>query len=221
MCLITLASLVEIIPSKDANILMLNGREVSSFVEILCEASTEHDLTARKIYGSLVVPVEDMLTIIKALCLIEANRLIVVEHISMILMSIELCINNGTDDHVLSALDLLWTLINKLSISCDDLAQNAGTLHINVDEISKKKDKPAVSSIALCIVHTLKPVDTKGQYNLISHLSSRCLLCSSSYYQEPIIDLGITELQNNTIIIIILCSFALFGYLHIDNRSPK
>ena len=162
MCLITLASLVEIIPNKDANILMFNGREVSSFVEILCEASTEHDLTARKIYGSLVVPVEDMLTIIKALCLIEANQ---VEHISMILMSIELCTNNGTDVHVISALDLLWTLINKLSITSDDLVQNAATLHINVDEISKKKDKPAVSSIALCIVHTLKPVDTKGQYN--------------------------------------------------------
>ena len=106
-----------------------------------------------------------MLIIIKALCHIEANRVIVKEYILMILMSIELCINNGTDDHVLSALDLLWMLITKLSISSDDLAQIAGTLHNVVDEVSKKRDKPAISSIALCILHTLKPVDSKGQYS--------------------------------------------------------
>ena len=112
-----------------------------------------------------MVLVEDMLIIIKALCHIEANRVIVKEYILMILMSIELCINNGTDDHVLSALDLLWMLITKLSISSDDLAQIAGTLHNVVDEVSKKRDKPAISSIALCILHTLKPVDSKGQYS--------------------------------------------------------
>ena len=163
MCLITLASLVEIIPNKNLNILSISTEEISSFVEILCEASTEHDLTARKIYGSLVVPVEDMLRIIKALCHNEANRAVVKEHISMILMSTELCINNGTDDHVLLALDLLWTLISKLSISSDDLTQNANTLPVSLNNLSKKKDKPAIYLIALCIQHTLTPAETKGQ----------------------------------------------------------
>ena len=165
MCLITLASLVEIIPNKNLSILSLSTEEISSFVEILCEASTEHDLTARKIYGSLVVPVEDMLTIIKALCHIEANQAIVKEHISMILMSIEMCINNGTDDHLLHALDLLWTLISKLSIPSNDLAQNASTLLTSLYHLSKKKDISAIYLMALCILHTLMPVETKGKYD--------------------------------------------------------
>lgn len=163
MCLITLASLIEIIPNKNLNTLALSSEVTSSFVEILCEASTEHDLTARKVYGSCVVPVEDMLILFKNLCHVEPNQAIFKEHISMILMSIELCINNGTDDHMLAALDLLWTLVSKLSLSSDDLAQNVSTLPVAIDSLSKQRNKSSISLLALCIQHTLTPVETEGQ----------------------------------------------------------
>ena len=163
MCLVTLASLTEIIPKESLDTLALNSEEISSFVEIFCEASTEHDLTARKVYnGSLVVPVEDMLVLFKHLCRIQANQAIVKDNISMILMCIELCINNGGDDHVVAALDLLWTLISELSISANDLDQNGSTTLVTINDLAKNKDKPSVSSVALCVLHTLTPVEIKG-----------------------------------------------------------
>ena len=162
MCLITLASLIEIIPNKHLNTLVFSTEEVSSFVEILCEASTEPDLTARKVFGSCVVPVEDTLILFKHLCYVEPNQAIIKEHVSMILMSIELCINNGTSNHVLVALDLLWTLVSELSLSSDDLAQNVSTLPATIDSLAKKRDKSYISSIALCIQCTLIPIDAKG-----------------------------------------------------------
>ena len=165
MCLFTLASLIEIIPNKHLNTLVLSSEEISSFVEILCEASTEPDLTARKVYGSCVVPVEDTLILLKHLCCIEPNRTVLKEHILMILMSIELCINNGTVDHVLVALDLLWMLVSDLPLSSDDLSQNASTLLVTIDSLAKKRDKSSISSIALCIQYTLTPIEAKGQSN--------------------------------------------------------
>ena len=165
MCLITLACLIEITPRKSLDILALNSEEISSFVEICCEASTEHDLVAREVYDArLVVPVEDMLVLFKHLCHIQANQDIIKDHISMILMCIELCINNGGDDHVLAALDLLWTLISELSISANDLGQNGNSTLITINNLAKRKDKPSISSVALCVLQTLTPVETKGQY---------------------------------------------------------
>jgi len=162
MCLCTLASLIEIIPNRHLNTLVFSSEEVSSLVEILCEAATEPDLTARKVYGSCVVPVEDMFMLLKHLCYIKPNKAIIKEHILMILMSIELCINNGTVDHVLVALDFLWTLVSELSVSSDDLAQNVSTLSVSIDSLATKRDKSSISSIALCIQYTMKPIEAKG-----------------------------------------------------------
>ena len=165
MCLITLACLIEITPRKSLDILALNSEEISSFVEIFCEASTEHDLVAREVYDArLVVPVEDMLVLFKHLCHVQVNQVIIKDYISMILMCIELCINNGGDDHVLAALDLLWTLISELSISANDLGQNGNSTLITINNLAKRKDKPSISSVALCVLQTLTPVETKGQY---------------------------------------------------------
>ena len=176
MCLITLACLTEITPKESLDILALSSEEISSFVEIFCEASTEHDLVARKVYGGdLVVPVEDMLVLFKHLCHIQANQAIIKDHISMILMCIELCINNGSDNHVLAALDLLWMLISKLSISANNLDQNGSSILTTINNLAKQKDKPSISSVALCVLQTLTPVEIKGQCSFINcQLALRC-----------------------------------------------
>ena len=158
MCLITLAFLMEITKEQKLNVLALKPEEICGFVEILCEASSEKDLTARNVYGSLVVPADDMLKLLKYLSHIELNSVTLKDQLPFILMSIELCINNGTDDFKLAALDLLWTLIKKLA-SEPDISE---TLLASIDELSQTSVSTSVSSMALCVLYSLKSLDLKG-----------------------------------------------------------
>lgn len=158
MCLITLAFLMEITKKQKVNVLALKPEEICGFVEILCEASSENDLTARDVYGSLVVPADDMLKLLKYLSHVELNCATLKDQLPFLLMSIELCINNGTDDFKLAALDLLSALIKRLASKADI----SETLLASIDNLSHTSVSTSVSSMALCVLYSLKSLDLKG-----------------------------------------------------------
>ena len=170
MCVLTLAFLVEIMDHQEQQILVLKPDEIQSYIEVLCDASSEEDLTARKVYGSLVVPADDMLKLLKNLWQVEANQSVIKDQLPFILMSIELCVTNGKDDSKHAALNLLWTLTSGMS---------AGDLHVPDHLLTTIKtlligSDTSISSMAHCVLHALQPSNVAGQ----------CFVASLSDYSQ-------------------------------------
>lgn len=167
MCVLTLALLVEIMDYQEQSILVLKPDEIQSYVEVLCDASSEEGLTATEVHGSLVVPADDMLKLLKNLWQVEANRTVIKDQLPFILMSIELCVTNSKNDAKHAALDLLWTLTSGMS---------SGDLHVPDSLLTTIKtllsaSDTSISSMALCVLHTLQPSTVAGQCS-VSPLSS-------------------------------------------------
>ena len=168
MCVLTLAFLVEIMDHQEQHILVLKPEEIQGYIEVLCDASSEEDLTARKVYGSLVVPADDMLKLLKNLWQVEANRTVIKDQLPFILMSIELCVTNGKDDSKHAALDLLWTLTS--GMSADDL-HVPDRLLTTIKTLLSASDA-SISSMALCVLHALQPSTVAGQCSVTSFSDS-------------------------------------------------
>ena len=160
MCLTTLASLliIEIIQYKHLNTLLFSTEEVSSFVEILCEASTEPDITARKVFGSCVVPVEDTLILFQHFCYVEPMQQSYYKGTYMFQWF--WCPLNYVSTMVQVIMCwLLLTCCGCLSVSflyCLMILPRmwAHCHAATIDSLAKKKDKSYISSITLCIQYT-------------------------------------------------------------------
>lgn len=174
-----LSLLVEIIPIKKQNMLMFKEDVIKEYVGILTKAVSSPKLQATQLYGgSLVVPADDILRLLKQIWYIKSNRNGITSFLSLLISPIEICLQKGDEIQQKAAMDLLWTLV-----SDSDLLSQVKAGHICVDNQLLKRladnsdSNDAVHIMALCVLHKLQPESLKNGEEHRIQLYIRIIVC--------------------------------------------
>lgn len=159
MSLYTLLLLVEIIPAEKQDILFFEKKVIREYIDILDMAVSSPKLEATKVYGSYVIPADDILRLLKQLWYMESNRSNIASFFSSLLSPIEVCVQMGNEMQKEAALDLLWSLISDPSIL---LEIKNGHIRIDLKLMNQLvNSSPDVSSrvrlMASCVLHSIDP----------------------------------------------------------------
>jgi len=166
MSIYTLSLLVEVIPFMKQNVLILEKKVIREYVDILATAVSSHNLEATKVYGSLVIPADDILRLIKQLWYIETNRHTIASFLASLIFPIEMCLQTGNRMHQKVAMDLLWTLISDPGL----LSQiTAGEVRIDSQFLERLADSSSDASdsidvMASCVLYKVNPEFINGKY---------------------------------------------------------
>ena len=146
---------------KKKEILMFEEEKILGYIRILQEVVLEPDLTAKGVYGSLVVPADDILQLLKHLWHIEGNRTKIRKLYPTIMPPLETCLSNGKEIHLKAALDLLWTLITECELLTTTVERDTTTA-VLVGLLFDETISTEVRSMACCVFYKLYPEQVKG-----------------------------------------------------------
>lgn len=165
MSLYVLALLVEIIPLDERSILMFEEEPIKEYVDILIAAVSTSDLQATKVYGSLVIPADDILRLLKQIWSVESNRNKITKFISLLINPIEICLQKGDEMQQTAAVDLLWTLVsdsNLLSqVQAGHVCVDVQLLEQLAESSSRYATDECVQVMALCVLYKFRPESLK------------------------------------------------------------
>ena len=164
MSLYTLSLLVQVIPFEKQGVLILEKEVIGEYIDILTTAVSSPDLAARKVYGDLVIPADDILRLVKQLWYIEPNRHTVASFLSSLIFPLETCLRNGNEDQQKAAMDLLWTVISDPSVL---IQITAGDIHIDFKLLEGLADgscdtSESVHLMTSCVLYKIRPECIKG-----------------------------------------------------------
>lgn len=161
LAVITLSMLINDIYIEKRGILVFDEEAILEYIRILQQAVTQEDLTARNIFGSLVVPAEDILSLLKQLWHIEANHGAIIKLYSSLMPLLETCLKRGKDVHHIATLDLLWTLSTDpdlLSTAAETETLIAVLVSMFIDDTTNDQ----VRSMSRCIFYKLNSYQVEG-----------------------------------------------------------
>lgn len=198
MSLYVLSLLAEVIPLNKQNVLVFEEKLIKEYVDILTTAVSTPSLQATKVYGSLVIPADDILRIMKQIWYIESNRNNIACFLSSLIFPIEMCLQLGNEVQQKAAMDLLWTLISDPNLL---LQVRAG--HVNIDlqllerlQLAGSDASNCVRVMTSCVLCKIHPESLKNGkdifYSLVfQHLficylwcNCHCFLHTESVYNE-------------------------------------
>ena len=166
MSIYTLSLLVEVTPLMKQNVLILEKKVIREYVDILATAVSSHSLEATKVYGSLVIPADDILRLIKQLWYIETNRHTIASFLASLIFPIEMCLQTGNRMQQKVAMDLLWTLISDpgllSQITAGEVRIDSQFLERLVDSSSDASD--SIDVMASCVLYKVNPEFVNGKY---------------------------------------------------------
>lgn len=168
MSLYVLALLVEMIRPNKRNVLVFEDIVIREYVDILSTAVSSPDLLAFKVYGSLVIPADDILRLLKQIWCIESNRKIIASFSSSLVFSIEICLQRGIEMQQRAAMDLLWTLVSDSNLL---LQVKDGSLCVDLQLLERLADSSSDASdgvhvMASCVLYKIHPesLDSAGEW---------------------------------------------------------
>ncbi len=156
MALYVLSLLVELIPFNKQDVLVLDEERIKEFVDILTTAVSTPKLQATKVYGSLVIPADDILRIVKQIWCIESNRKKIAGFLSTLVFPIEMCLQLGDEMQQMAALDLLWTLLSDPNIL---MQVKADQVNVDMQLLERMNDSTFgdVRVMTSCVLGKLSP----------------------------------------------------------------
>lgn len=119
MSLYTLSLLAEIIPIEKQGVLCFEENTIKEYIAILTTAVSSTSLEANKVFGSLVIPADDILRLLKQIWYIESNKNSIFSFLSSLMFPIEVCLQRGNKMQQIAAVDLLWTLSSESTSDID------------------------------------------------------------------------------------------------------
>lgn len=163
MSLYTLSLLVEVIPVEKRGVLYFEQKVIREYIDILTTAVSSPNLEATKVFGSLVIPADDILRFLKQLWYVEPNRCNIGPLLSSLIFPIETCLQRGNEMQQMAAMDLLWTLISEPTL----LPQVQAGIDLKLIEKLVKADVSSnVLVMTSCILYKIHPevIKTGKQY---------------------------------------------------------
>jgi hypothetical protein len=167
MSLYVLSLLVELIPFNKQNVLIFEEKFIKEYIDILTMAASSPSLQATKVYGSLVIPADDILKLIKQIWYIESNRNKIAIFLSLLISPIEACLQRGDEIQQIAAADLLWTLVSE-----SDLLSQVKTGCVSIDlqllerlANSSSDASNSVRMMTLCVLCKIHPKSPKNGEN--------------------------------------------------------
>ena len=164
MAALTLSMLITVIHTEEKKILMFDEEAILGYIQILQQAVLEPDLTAKDVYGSLVIPADDILRLLKYLWHLEANRIKITKLYPSLIPLLETCLSNGKDIHLIATLDLLWTLITEPDLLITT-AERDTTTAVLVGILFDETVSTQIRSLACCVFYKLNPEQVEGMCN--------------------------------------------------------
>ena len=156
MSLYTLSLLAEIIPINKQDVLCFEERDLREYVNILVTAVSSSNLEARKVFGSLVIPADDILRLLKQILYIQSNRMKMGSFLLSLISPIEACLQTGNKIQQLAAMDLLWTLASEPEFLPQlKVNFNLALLKHLQESVSDVSDRVGV--MTLCVLYKLCP----------------------------------------------------------------
>lgn len=161
MAVLTLAMLIDVMDTEEKKILMFDKEAIFGYIKVLQQAVLEPDLAAKNVHGSLVIPADDILRLLKHLWHIEVNRDIIIKLYPSLMPLLESCLTNGTEIHQIATLDLLWTVISESDLLMAT-AERDTTTAVLVGVLFGASVSIPVRSMAHCVFYKLNPEQVEG-----------------------------------------------------------
>ena len=163
MSVLTLSMLISVIPTEEKKILVFDEEAILGYIQILQQAVLEPDLAAKDVHGSLVVPADDILRLLKHLWHIEANRVKIAKLYTSFMPLLEACLCNSKEIHQIASLDLLWTVITEPDLLVTT-AERDTTTAVLVGLLFDERVSIQIRSMASCVFYKLNPEQVEGMY---------------------------------------------------------
>ena len=163
MAVLTLSMLINVIHTEKKEILMFEEEKIFGYIKILQEVVLEPDLIAKNVYGSLVIPADDILRLLKHLWHIEANRPIITKLYPSFMPLLEICLSNGKEIQLKATLDLLWTVITEPGLLTTTVGRDTTTA-VLVGFLFDEMVSTEVRSMASCVFYKLYPEQVEGMF---------------------------------------------------------
>ena len=161
MAVFTLAMLIDVMDTEERKILVFNEEAILGYIKILQQAVLEPDLAAKNVHGSLVIPADDILRLLKHLWHIEVNRDKIIKLYPTLMLLLETCLTNGTEIHLIAALDLLWTVVSETDL-LRATAERDTTTAVLVSLLFSETVSIQVKSMTHCVFYKLNPEQVEG-----------------------------------------------------------
>ena len=178
MSIYTLSLLVEMIPLAEQSVLVFEEKLIREYIGIFALAVSSPDLNAMKVFGSLVIPADDLLRMIKQLWNIKPNKNTISSYLASLISPIEMCLKKGNEIQQRAAMDLMWTFISDSDIwsqiAVGDICIDYQLLEKLASSSSDSTD--SVGAMASCVLYKLHPefVSGKWMYRKV------CIVCANA-----------------------------------------
>lgn len=163
MATLTLSMLIGFIHTKERKILTYDEETIHGYIKILQQAVSEADLAAKGVHGSLVIPADDILRLLRYLWQIEENRIKIAILHTMLMPLLEACLSKGKEIHQIETLDLLWTIITEPHLLVAT-AKRDTTVAVLVGLLFDEGVDAQVRSMAQCVFYKLNPEQVEGMF---------------------------------------------------------
>ena len=163
MAVHTLAMLIDVMDTEEKKILIFKEETILGYIKILQQAVLEPDLAAKNVYGSLVIPADDILRLLKHLWHVEVNHDKIIKLYPSLMPLLETCLTNGKEIHLIATLDLLWTVISESDLLMA-IAERDTTTAVLIGLLFDATVSIQVSSMAHCVFYKLNPEQVEGMW---------------------------------------------------------
>ena len=161
MAILTLAMLIDVMDTEEKKVLIFNEETIFGYIKILQRAVLEPDFAAKDVHGSLVIPADDILRLLKHLWHVEVNRDIIIKLYPSLMPLLETCLTNGKEIHQTATLDLLWTVISESDLLMAT-AERDTTTAVLISLLFDVAVSTQVRSMARCVFYKLNPEQVEG-----------------------------------------------------------
>ena len=161
MAILTLAMLIDVMDTDEKKVLIFDEETILGYIKILQQAVLEPDLAAKDVHGSLVIPADDILRLLKHLWHIEINREKIIKLYPSLMPLLETCLTNGKEIHLIATLDLLWTITSESDLLVAT-AERDTTTAVLVGLLFDVTVSTQVRSMAHCVFYKLNPEQVEG-----------------------------------------------------------
>lgn len=161
MSIYTLSLLIDVIPIAKQDALLFEEETIIKYIDILAKAISSPDLTATMVFGSLVIPADDILRILKQVWHIDSNRSIIISCLQSLISLIQECLQRGNIDQKKAAMELLWTIISDSNAR----SQISGENYLDFELLKKisSSGPDDVDIMSSCLLYKLHPEFTSGK----------------------------------------------------------